>query len=79
MVLDLRGLARKLSLRSEGARLAPPAVTRDAAGFFDFGSFNTNWVDTYSAYDWQFNHDLTVNTFKVGVNSDFNNIYSPLK
>ena len=33
MVLDLRGLVRELSLRSEGTRLAPPVVTRDAAGW----------------------------------------------
>jgi hypothetical protein len=33
MVLDLRGLVRDLSLRSEGTSLAPPAVTRDAAGW----------------------------------------------
>ena len=50
--------------------------------YLDFGSFNTNWVDNNPVnlgYNWQFDHDLYVNTFKVGVNYHFNNIYNPLK
>ena len=47
--------------------------------YMDFGSFNTNWVDNNLGSNWQFDHDLTVNTFKVGVNYHVNSIYAPLK
>ena len=28
---------------------------------------------------WDFDHDLQVNTFKVGINYHFANVYAPLK
>jgi hypothetical protein len=38
-----------------------------------------DWNPLNLGYNWQFDHDLYVNTFKVGVNYHFNNIYNPLK
>jgi hypothetical protein len=46
LVLDLRGLARELSMRTEGTGLAPPALTRDAAGWGVAGTarFPMRWL-----------------------------------
>ena len=46
LVLDLRGLARELSIRTEGTGLAPPALTRDAAGWGVAGTarFPMRWM-----------------------------------
>ena len=46
LVLDLRGLARELSIRTEGTGLAPPALTRDAAGWGVAGTarFPMRWL-----------------------------------
>ena len=46
LMLDLRGLARELSMRTEGTGLAPPALTRDAAGWGVAGTarFPMRWL-----------------------------------
>jgi len=46
--------------------------------YFDFSRNNTDWVDS-TGFDWHFDRDLTVNSFKVGVNYHINNVYAPLK
>ena len=45
--------------------------------YFDFSRNNLNWTDGYGNA-WDFNRDLTVNSFKVGVNYHFGG-YTPLK
>jgi outer membrane immunogenic protein len=47
--------------------------------YFDFANSHTDWRDAYAAGTWRFDHDLTVNSFKVGLNYHFNNVYAPLK
>jgi len=46
LMLDLRGLTRELSIRTEGTALAPPALTRDAAGWGVAGTarFPMRWL-----------------------------------
>ncbi len=39
---------------------------------------NFSWTD-YCSKTWNFNHDLSVNSFKVGLNYHFNTVYAPLK
>jgi outer membrane immunogenic protein len=46
--------------------------------YFDFGRNHTDWIDP-AGFDWRFDHDLTVNSFKVGLNYHFGNVYTPLK
>ncbi len=46
--------------------------------YFDFGRNHADWIDP-AGFDWRFDHDLTVNSFKVGLNYHFNNVYTPLK
>jgi outer membrane immunogenic protein len=46
--------------------------------FFDFTRNHTDWVDP-AGFTWHFDHDLQVNSFKVGLNYHFNNVYTPLK
>ena len=46
--------------------------------YFDFGTVHDSWYGYGNTYN--FDHDLTIQTFKVGVNYHLNNtIYSPLK
>jgi outer membrane immunogenic protein len=46
--------------------------------YFDFSRDCLSWTDYYGTkYD--FNRDLTVNSFKVGINYHFANAYAPLK
>ncbi len=47
--------------------------------YFDFGRNCYNWNDTALNHVWDFNRDLTVNSFKVGLNYHFGNVYTPLK
>jgi hypothetical protein len=46
LVLDLRGLLRELSIRTEGTAAVPPALTRDAAGWGVAGTarFPMRWL-----------------------------------
>jgi hypothetical protein len=46
MVLDMRGLLRELSIRTEGTAAAPPALTRNAAGWglAGTGRFPMRWL-----------------------------------
>ena len=46
---------------------------------FDFGQENYFLDRLTAATNWNFNHDLTVNSFKVGLNYHFNTVYAPLK
>ncbi len=46
--------------------------------YFDFGRDNMSWTDVNNR-TWDFNRDLTVNSFKVGLNYHFANVYTPLK
>ena len=46
--------------------------------YFDFSRDNLSWTD-YNNRTWDFNRDLTVNSFKVGLNYHFANVYTPLK
>ena len=41
--------------------------------YFDFNHANLDWTT------FNFERDLTVNSFKVGINYHFNNVYAPLK
>ncbi len=45
--------------------------------YFDFGKNNESWFGY--GQNWGFERDLTVNSFKVGVNYHFNSVYTPLK
>jgi outer membrane immunogenic protein len=45
--------------------------------YFDFSRDHTDWVDGVNT--WRFDHDLIVNSFKVGLNYHFGNVYTPLK
>ncbi len=47
--------------------------------YFDFGKNNSSWYDANLNYNWNFDRELTVNTFKVGINYHLNNVYAPLK
>ncbi len=47
--------------------------------YFDFGRNNSNWYNSNLNYTWNFDRDLTINTFKVGVNYHLNTVYTPLK
>jgi outer membrane immunogenic protein len=46
--------------------------------YFDFGQNHADWIDP-SGLDWRFDRDLTVSSFKVGLNYHFGNVYTPLK
>ena len=46
--------------------------------FFDFGRNHVDWIDA-TGFDWRFDRELEVNSFKVGINYHFNNFYAPLK
>jgi outer membrane immunogenic protein len=46
--------------------------------YFDFGRNHADWVDP-TGLDWRFDRDLTINSFKVGLNYHFGNVYTPLK
>jgi opacity protein-like surface antigen len=45
--------------------------------FFDFGKNDVNWFGY--GQNWGFDRDLQVNSFKVGLNYHFANVYTPLK
>jgi outer membrane immunogenic protein len=47
--------------------------------YFDFSRNNTSWFDAVDARTFNFDRDLTVNSFKVGINYHFANVYTPLK
>ncbi len=47
--------------------------------YFDFSKNNTSWYDANNGITYGFDRDLTVNSFKVGINYHLNNVYTPLK
>jgi opacity protein-like surface antigen len=49
--------------------------------YFDFSRNHnhSDFVDATGATLFRFDNDLTVNSFKVGLNYHFNNVYTPLK
>jgi outer membrane immunogenic protein len=47
--------------------------------YFDFSRNRMDWVNPVTSVSYNFDRDLTVNSFKVGLNYHFATAYAPLK